>query len=145
LILLIFLLTSFIIFIEIFIFFFYFSQIQLTTLAMCLSLSATVILFCLFFPKLRVVLFKPNKNVRTKSSNIVKSVYTMNHQTSIQRTVEAVACTTTSMPTDVEKSLTIATGVSSGSTPSSPGIGRYFCFLFVLCVILYFYFFLFVF
>jgi hypothetical protein len=88
---------------------------------MCLSLSATVILFCLFFPKLRVVLFKPNKNVRTKSSNIVKSVYTMNHQTSIQRTVETVACTTTSMPTNVEKSLTIATGVSSGSTPSSPG------------------------
>ena len=49
-------------------------KIQLTTMAMCLSLSATVILCCLFLPKLRVVLLKPNKNVRSKN-NMVKSVY----------------------------------------------------------------------
>lgn len=48
-------------------FFFICFQIQLTTLAMCLSLSATVILSCLFLPKLRVVLLKPDKNVRSKS------------------------------------------------------------------------------
>lgn len=48
-------------------FFLIYFQIQLTTLAMCLSLSATVILSCLFLPKLRVVLLKPDKNVRSKS------------------------------------------------------------------------------
>lgn len=38
---------------------------------MCLNFSATVILACLFMPKLKVVLFKPSKNVR-KSGNILK-------------------------------------------------------------------------
>ena len=38
---------------------------------MCLNCSATVILACLFMPKLKVVLLKPNKNVR-KTGNIVK-------------------------------------------------------------------------
>ena len=37
---------------------------------MCLSLSATVILCCLFVPKLRVVLLKPERNVRSKSKSI---------------------------------------------------------------------------
>ena len=36
---------------------------------MCLNLSASVILACLFIPKLKVVLLKPNKNVRNKSGN----------------------------------------------------------------------------
>jgi hypothetical protein len=44
-------------------------------MAICLSLSATVILFCIFLPKLRVVLLKPSKNVRSKNSNVVKAVY----------------------------------------------------------------------
>lgn len=39
-------------------------------MAMCLSLSATVILCCLFVPKLRVVLLKPERNVRSKSKSI---------------------------------------------------------------------------
>ena len=42
-------------------------------MAMCLSLSATVILFCLFVPKLRVVLLKPDKNVRSKSKSVSSS------------------------------------------------------------------------
>lgn len=53
-------------------------KIQLTTIALCLSLSATVILCCLFLPKLRVVLLKPNKNVRSKNSKI-KSAYNKNN------------------------------------------------------------------
>jgi hypothetical protein len=44
-------------------------KIQLSTLAMCISLSATVILVCLFMPKLKIVVFKPNKNVRGKATN----------------------------------------------------------------------------
>lgn len=45
---------------------------------MCLSLSATVILSCLFLPKLRVVLLKPDKNVRSKSKITMKSTISNN-------------------------------------------------------------------
>ena len=41
-----------------------FSQIQVTTLCVSISLSASVALFCLFGPKVYVVLFQPEKNIR---------------------------------------------------------------------------------
>ncbi|CAF3039855.1 unnamed protein product [Rotaria sp. Silwood2] len=41
-------------------------RIQFVTLAICLSLSATVILLCLFAPKLQIVLFNPSKNIPSK-------------------------------------------------------------------------------
>jgi hypothetical protein len=102
-------------------------------MAMCLSLSATVILFCLFLPKLNVVLLKPNKNVRVKSSNIVKSVYkTQQHQQNNQQQSQALISTkettattilaSTCQATNVEKSITLGTGASCLSTPSSPGL-----------------------
>lgn len=40
------------------------SQIQTTTLCISISLSATVALFCLFSPKLWIILMEPEKNVR---------------------------------------------------------------------------------
>ena len=85
-------------------------------MAMCLSLSATVVLFCLFSPKLRIVLLKPNKNVRGKSGNVVKSVY-KNHQEKIKNTLAVNSAN----PTINEKSLTLATGVSISSNDGSPG------------------------
>ena len=39
-------------------------QIQITALCMCVSISATVALGCLFGPKVYIVLFQPHKNVR---------------------------------------------------------------------------------
>ncbi len=39
-------------------------QIQIMALCMCLSISATVALGCLFAPKVYIVLFQPHKNVR---------------------------------------------------------------------------------
>ncbi|CAD5122291.1 DgyrCDS10732 [Dimorphilus gyrociliatus] len=39
-------------------------KIQITSLCMCVSISATVALFCLFLPKVYIVLFQPHKNVR---------------------------------------------------------------------------------
>jgi hypothetical protein len=120
-------------------------------MAMCLSLSATVILFCLFFPKLRVVLLKPNKNVRSKSSNLVKSVYnnknsqhskrfslTNNHSTSNNSQAHTNDNSNSNTNNNnnpnsqkhaqlanakVEKSVTVATNVSS--TLSSPGKSSY--------------------
>ncbi|CAF1250304.1 unnamed protein product [Rotaria sp. Silwood1] len=41
-------------------------RIQFVTLAICLSLSATIILICLFAPKLHIVLFNPSKNIPSK-------------------------------------------------------------------------------
>ena len=38
----------------------------MVSLAICLSLSATVILLCLFAPKLYIVLFNPSKNIHVK-------------------------------------------------------------------------------
>ncbi|CAF1320134.1 unnamed protein product [Adineta steineri] len=41
-------------------------RIQFVTLAICLSLSATIILLCLFAPKLYIILFDPSKNIHSK-------------------------------------------------------------------------------
>ncbi|CAF0920190.1 unnamed protein product [Brachionus calyciflorus] len=92
-------------------------KIQLTTMAMCLSLSATVILFCLFLPKLRVVILKPNKNVRTKS-NISKLGFKNNTHSYKE---SAVVLQSMNNHGNFEKSLTVATVASTNSTPSSPG------------------------
>lgn len=48
-------------------------QIQFVSLAICLSLSATVILLCLFAPKLYIVLFNPSKNTHSKFKTTVTS------------------------------------------------------------------------
>ena len=39
-------------------------QIKVTSLCMCVAISATVSLFCLFAPKVYIVVFQPHKNVR---------------------------------------------------------------------------------
>jgi hypothetical protein len=91
---------------------------------MCLSLSAYVILFCLFLPKLRVVILKPNKNVRSKN-NMVKSMYNKSMQNNEQRlTVNRPVITTQHSITNqiTEKSVTVGTGASTSSTLSSPSI-----------------------
>lgn len=43
-------------------------QIEVTSLCMCVSISATVALVCVFAPKLYVVLLQPHKNVRQGAS-----------------------------------------------------------------------------
>lgn len=88
----------------------YYLKIQLTTIALCLSLSATVILCCLFLPKLRVVLLKPNKNVRSKNSK-VKSVYSKN-------TSESKIPTTSFREASNQKKLKINEPLSSPISPS---------------------------
>ncbi|XP_052086122.1 metabotropic glutamate receptor-like isoform X1 [Mytilus californianus] len=44
-------------------------QIQITTLSVSISLSATVILVCLFTPKMYIIVFHPAKNVRKLTMN----------------------------------------------------------------------------
>jgi hypothetical protein len=102
-------------------------------MAMCLSLSSYVILFCLFLPKLRVVLLKPNKNVRSKN-NMVKSLYNKSMAGSSDQQLQlqtrpATASTVSKQlhgnpPSfshqTTEKSVTVGTVASTGSTLSSP-------------------------
>ena len=40
------------------------SQIQITTMCLTISLSATVALVCLYIPKVYIIVFHPDKNVR---------------------------------------------------------------------------------
>ena len=66
---------------------FYF-QIQITALCMCVSISATVALGCLFAPKVYIVLFQPHKNVRqhgvasahNPSANRMRAMFGMGRQ-----------------------------------------------------------------
>lgn len=44
-------------------------QIQIASMCMCISISATVALGCLFTPKVYLVLFQPEKNVRPGHPN----------------------------------------------------------------------------
>ena len=49
-------------------------QVQLASLCICVTISATVALLCLFTPKLYIVIFQPYKNVRqTSASNQARS------------------------------------------------------------------------
>ena len=41
-----------------------FFQVQITTLCVSISLSASVALVCLFTPKMYIIFFQPEKNVR---------------------------------------------------------------------------------
>lgn len=52
-------------------------QIQLTTLSVCVTLSATVALACLYAPKLWIVLFEPEKNVRERRRTAVGTHWAM--------------------------------------------------------------------
>lgn len=109
-------------------------------MSMCLSLSATVILFCLFLPKLRVVLLKPNKNVRASKNNIVKSVYNKNVNNSNSASGNSQKYNLAAPKTSnwqnnqslsyqtTEKSVTVATGISTASSPSSPGFYRHYLY-----------------
>ena len=47
-------------------------QIEVTSLCMCVSISSTVALFCLFAPKVYIVLCQPHKNVRQRSAPSVQ-------------------------------------------------------------------------
>ena len=45
-------------------------QIQITALCVCVNISATVALACMFIPKVYIVLFQPHKNVRQGATKI---------------------------------------------------------------------------
>lgn len=48
-------------------------QVQIASMCMCINISASVALGCLFTPKVYLVLFQPYKNVRPGHTNV--SIY----------------------------------------------------------------------
>ena len=44
-------------------------QVQITTLCVAISLSASVALICLYAPKMYIIVFHPEKNVRKLTMN----------------------------------------------------------------------------
>ena len=61
------------------------------TLAICLSLSATVILLCLFAPKLYIVLFNPSKNIHVKFKTTLSTPQTSMEHPSASNHLEDLA------------------------------------------------------
>jgi hypothetical protein len=51
-----------------------FIQIEVTSLCMCVSISATVALACLFAPKIYIVIFQPHKNVRSGATSSMSNI-----------------------------------------------------------------------
>jgi hypothetical protein len=45
-------------------------QVQIASMCMCVNISATVALGCLFAPKVYIVLFQPKKNVRQVNTQV---------------------------------------------------------------------------
>lgn len=45
-------------------------QVQIASMCMCINISASVALGCLFTPKVYLVLFQPYKNVRPGHTNV---------------------------------------------------------------------------
>ncbi|CAF0813590.1 unnamed protein product [Adineta ricciae] len=68
-------------------------RIQLVTLAICLSLSATVILLCLFAPKLYIVLFNPSKNIHVKFKTTLSTPQTSMERPSTSNNQEELSTT----------------------------------------------------
>lgn len=56
-------------------------QIEVTSLCMCVAISATVSLFCLFAPKVYIVVFQPHKNVRQGAGTTSLTVSSMAFKT----------------------------------------------------------------
>ncbi|ESO85155.1 hypothetical protein LOTGIDRAFT_130755 [Lottia gigantea] len=54
-------------------------KIEIISLCMCVSISATVALFCLFAPKVYIVLLQPHKNVRQATSTSIQSANMKNN------------------------------------------------------------------
>lgn len=48
-------------------------QVQIASMCMCINISASVALGCLFTPKVYLVLFQPYKNVRPGHANVSKT------------------------------------------------------------------------
>lgn len=65
-------------------------EIQITTLSVSISLSASVALVCLYSPKVYILVFHPDKNIRKLTMN--SAAYRKGVQTSSGINIQGIAC-----------------------------------------------------
>ncbi|GAB0098135.1 Metabotropic glutamate receptor [Sergentomyia squamirostris] len=86
-------------------------KIQISSMCMCLSISASVALACLFTPKVYLVIFQPYKNVRPGNGNqrggdANRVPYSMRFGGVRSQTMQSMASLSKSSPQTVHRSLT---------------------------------------
>ncbi|CAH8467567.1 unnamed protein product [Schistosoma rodhaini] len=105
-------------------------QIQIATLCISINLSASVMLCCLFFPKLYIIYLRPEKNVRRltmnnmtakqKFANLVKEKSAINvcvsNYTSDNTSLTVSSSTKTGLQTDSDKGILTSPGNPTQST-----------------------------
>ncbi|XP_046428261.1 metabotropic glutamate receptor 7-like [Neodiprion fabricii] len=80
-------------------------KIQIASMCMCINISATVALGCLFTPKVYIVLFQPYKNVRPGQTNAAQAqganrpAYSMRFSGARSQTMQSVTSGSRSSPT----------------------------------------------
>ncbi|XP_024940332.1 metabotropic glutamate receptor 7 isoform X2 [Cephus cinctus] len=85
-------------------------KIQIASMCMCINISATVALGCLFTPKVYLVLFQPYKNVRPGHANTPgaqsgnRPVYSMRFSGARSQTMQSVTSGSRSSPTRMGRS-----------------------------------------
>ncbi|VDP55055.1 unnamed protein product [Schistosoma curassoni] len=108
-------------------------QIQIATLCISINLSASVMLCCLFFPKLYIIYLRPEKNVRRltmnnmtakqKFANLVKEKSSINvcvsSYASDNTSLTVSSSTKTGLQTDSDKGILTSPGNPTQSTVTS--------------------------
>ncbi|KAL7288728.1 hypothetical protein TKK_0017453 [Trichogramma kaykai] len=99
-------------------------KIQIASMCMCINISATVALGCLFTPKVYIVLFQPYKNIRGMNSGGqstagYKQGYSMRFSAARSQTMQSVTSGSRSSPPPSAGPTTTA-ATSSGASQSLP-------------------------
>ncbi|XP_058797774.1 metabotropic glutamate receptor 7-like isoform X2 [Phymastichus coffea] len=100
-------------------------KIQTASMCMCISISATVALGCLFTPKVYIVLFQPYKNTRHNQSGQSATTYrpgaySMRFTTARSQTMQSVTSGSRSSPPPSAGPTTTTAATSSVASQSQP-------------------------
>ncbi|XP_066583414.1 metabotropic glutamate receptor [Prorops nasuta] len=91
-------------------------EIQITTLCVAISLNASVTLICLYSPKVYIILFQPDKNMRRKVTNTFKK---HGSSTGTSSVTKYIGCELVSESMPLQSALTTAVQTSVGVTEIS--------------------------
>ncbi|XP_066584649.1 metabotropic glutamate receptor 7-like isoform X2 [Prorops nasuta] len=77
-------------------------KVQIASMCMCINISASVALGCLFTPKVYLVLFQPNKNIRHSNTggqqSVSRQAYSMRFAPARSQTMQSVTSCSRSSP-----------------------------------------------
>ncbi|XP_014206489.1 metabotropic glutamate receptor 7-like [Copidosoma floridanum] len=99
-------------------------KVQIASMCMCINISATVALGCLFTPKVYIVLFQPYKNVRpnqqSQSAGAGRQNFSIRFSTARSQTMQSVTSGSRSSPPPSAGPTTTTAATSSGASQSLP-------------------------